>query len=286
MKSWRWVLVLSVVFLLGDRFFGGELLNMLSDSRFRYSRMYRGEAEAALLLVGNSRGLAFYQPYISTTSGKTTFNLSYNGLPVDLANILVQDYLDRYHTTERMVVDITMCDRQNDQLLAGFLAYAQSSERLDALIRHKLDWVWWAGRLSWLFRANNEVFQRGLYYRKRSDEDWLLDRVIQPAQADAWLANPIAIGADDYLVPKLGEMVAFAQRKGVEVYLVIGPYYPGYQVQRLDELKRAVEVQTGLQVYDYRSAIDNPQWFGDLSHLNKSGSRAYIDLLRKEGVLP
>jgi hypothetical protein len=286
MRHWRWVFVLVGVFLLGDRFLGGELLNVLSESRFRYSRMYRGEAEAALLLVGNSRGLAFYQPYISMTSGKTTFNMSYNGLPVDLANVLVQDYLDRYKTTERMLVDITMCDRQNDQLLAGFLAYGQFSERLDALIQRKLDWVWWAGRVSWLFRANNEVFQRGLYYRKQSDEDWLLDRVIQPAQADSWLSNPITIGPDDYLVPKLAEMVAFAQDKGIEVYLVIGPYYPGYQVQRLDALKQVVEERTGLPVYDYRSAIENPLWFGDLSHLNKSGSRAYIDLLRKDGVLP
>lgn len=286
MKKVLWIPALALVFFTGDRLAGSWLLEQIEQSQFRYSRLYRGEAAADILLVGNSRGLTFYQPYIETITGKSTFNLSYNGMPMDLAKVLVQDYLDKYPTPERMVVDITTCDRRNDQLLAGFVPYARYSDRLDTLIQSRMAWVWWSGRLSKLFCANNEVFQRALYYRNRSDEDWLLDRVINPELAREHLDNPPVINPNDYLITQLQEMVAYARAKGVPVELVIGPYYPGYAVQRLDDLKAAVERATGLTVRDYRAALTDPSGFGDLSHPNVAGSKVYLDMLRRDAVFP
>ena len=80
------------MFFTGDRFFAFILKKGVQQSQFRYSRMYRGEAEASILLMGNSRGLGFYQPYIEEVTGEETFNLSYNGMTMDVAAALISDY--------------------------------------------------------------------------------------------------------------------------------------------------------------------------------------------------
>ncbi|MBK8428879.1 MAG: hypothetical protein IPL27_24315 [Lewinellaceae bacterium] len=146
LKRTGWYIAFLIVLLAGDRTAGYLLQQQVAQSQFRYSRMYHGTAGADILLLGNSRGLTFYQPYIEEKTGLKTFNLSYNGLPMDVAKVLVQDYLERYPAPKRMLIDITGCDRTNDELMAGFLAYSGQSFRLDTLIHNKLEKVWWGGK--------------------------------------------------------------------------------------------------------------------------------------------
>lgn len=291
MKNIPVYLLLLVLFFAGDRLGGCMLQKKLDDSLFRYSRLYRGEAAADVLLLGNSRGLTFYQPRIEEVTGRSTFNLSYNGLPADLAKVLAEDYLDRYPAPQQLMIDITACDRMNDELIAGFLPYAGRSNRLDTLIRHRLPKVWWGGKVSEFFRFNNEIFQRALYYRKKTDTDWLLERVISEQLVKDATRHSYDVRDKDhhaYLVGQLAELTAYAQARQVPVVLVIGPYFPGFsaRVQHLDDLKMAVEHATGLQVHDYRDALNDPTAFGDFMHPNKKGAAAYIDLLKKDGLLP
>lgn len=286
MKPVLYLVAVLLLFFMGDRAVGAYLRNQTQKSQFRYSRLYNGRAGAEILLLGNSRGLTFFQPYIETASGKRTFNLSYNGLPMDLANVLTQDYLDRYPTPQVLVIDITLCDRENPELTNAFLTYADCSQRLDAFLKQQKPDLWWGGKVSHLMRYNNEVFQRALYYRNRSDADWLLDRVITDrlaAQVDS-----MSYGMTPALARPLCDLVAYARAKNVPVKLVIGPYFPGFskRVERLEDLKQYVEQQTGLPVHDYRNALTDPAVFGDLQHPNKKGSIQYIDILRKDGVLP
>ena len=284
MNHIRWYLLLLVVFFSGDRLGGYALQHLADQSRFRYTRLYAGEAAADILLLGNSRGLAFYQPYIEQITGKSTFNLSYNGLPMDAAAALVSDYLERYPAPKTLVIDITMCDRENDALLAGFLTYAQHSDRLNSLIRQKTPQVWWGGQVSRLFCFNHEIFQRALYYRTKSDTDWLLDRVIAPEAAVKSPENSYHLDLNPYLIQQLQAVAQKAREHGVQVELVIGPYFPGFQVNNLDSLKQAVEQATGLAVRNYQSSIGNPAFFGDFMHPNKGGSQAFIDMMRRDGV--
>lgn len=286
MKHLLWLLSFLLLLFAGDRLAGYFLQKQVEKSQFRYSRLYRGEAAADILLVGNSRGLTFYQPYIEQVTGKTTFNLSYNGLPMDLAKVLVHDYLDRYPAPQKMVVDITICDRPNDELLAGFLAYSGQSHALDTLIHSKLPKVWWGAKVSALFRCNNEIFQRALFHRNRTDKDWLLDRAISPTLAAEAGSHSYDLEIHPYLIRQLTETVAAAHAKGIQIELVVSPYFPDFQVKNLDALKTAVEQATDLPVRDYRGALTDPTDFGDFMHPNKKGSMAYIDLLKKDGVLP
>jgi hypothetical protein len=283
-----WYLALLVLVLAGDRLGGYLLKGMVEQSQFRYSRLYNGSAGADILLVGNSRGLTFYQPYIEEVTGKKTYNLSYNGLPMDAARVLVEDYLDHYPAPQLMVIDITTCDRVNDELVAGFLPYADYSRRLDHLIHRKLPKVWWGGQVSWLFRYNNELFQRAFFHHRRTDADWMLDRVISPDLAAAAGRNSYDLEIHPDLIGELKATVEAARARGVRVELVIGPYFPAFapNVKNLDRLKSEVETATGLPVRDYRQALSDPAAFGDFMHPNRVGSMRYIDLLRRDGLLP
>lgn len=286
MRKILWFPAFFALVFAGDRLGGWFLQQQVDDSQFRYSRMYRGEAGAEILLVGNSRGLTFFQPYIEQVTGKTTFNLSYNGLPADAAKVLVQDYLERYPAPLCMLVDITTCDRVNDELLTGFLTYTAHSQRLDTLIHSKQPKMWWGSQVSWLTRFNNEIFQRSQLHRSKSDEDWMLDRVISERLVAEVGQNQYPLDVHPYLVLQLKEIVAAARAKGVAVKLVISPYLPGFTVTNLDALKTAVEQATGLPIYDYRAALPDPTLFGDFMHPNKKGSLQYIDLLKRDSVLP
>ena len=293
MKNLIWIFAFLLLAFLGDRVAGYILKKQVAKSQFRYSRLYNDGAKSDLLFIGNSRGLMFYQPYIEKITQKETFNLSYNGMSADLANTLVQDYYDRYPAPSKMVVDITLCDRLNDQLISKFNCYNPYSKRLQGLIIDRKKNFYYGGEVSHLFRYNNEVFKRALFYKNKSDEDWLLDRVISEnfiKNAKNLEAYRLDYQADtlhpDYLLDELATMVKTAQAKGSEVHLVINPYFPAFaqSITNLDSLSQAVTAKTGLPVRDYSQAVQTTEGFGDYQHLNKNGARVYLDRLRKDGV--
>jgi hypothetical protein len=286
MKKVAWFVALFAIVFAGDRIFGSFLQKMTNESQFRYSRMYNGEAQADILLVGNSRGLSFFQPYIESVTGKSTFNLSYNGLPMDVAKVLVQDYLEKYKAPQTMIIDITSCDRENGALMTSFLSYSEHSMRLDTLIKSKKSDMWWGSKVSKLMRFNNEIFQRSLSYRNKSDEDWLLDRTISDRLVADAAKNNYPLDVHKYLVDQLKEMVLSAQAKGVDVKLVISPYFPAFTVTNLTRLKDTVSLVTNLPVSDYRNALEDKALFGDYMHPNKKGAIQYIDMMKRDTVLP
>lgn len=291
MKHLSWYILFIILLFTGDRVAGFLLQKQTDKSQFRYSRLYGNLGEADIVLLGNSRGLTFYQPYIEAITGLTTCNLSYNGLPMDAAKCLLLDYHDLKKSEgttkpETWLIDITICDRENDELLAGFLTYSHRSKHIDTLIHSKLLKVWWGGQVSWLFRYNNEIFQRALFYRNKSDKDWLLDRQIPASLAAEVDKHSYDLEIHPYLIQNLKETILLAQASNIRVELLIGPYFPGFQVKNLDALKSEVEKATGLPVRDYRAALPDPSDFGDFMHPNKKGSLKYLDLLKRDSVLP
>ncbi len=299
MKKIYWILALVALAFIGDRLGGLILKKAAEASQFRYSRLYNGSASAEILLVGNSRGLIFYQPYIEEITGKNTFNTSYNGMPIDLSRVFVDDYLQKYPKVEKMILDITMCDRINDQLIAGFNFYTPYSKRLSKLIEEKQETMYYGAQFSHLFRYNGEIFLRSLKYTVGGDdEDWLTDRVMNdyitqnvvkeaPYSLNYKNRNDKADTDSLYILDQLALLVANAKSKEIEVHLVINPYYPPFadKIINLDSMKMDVEKLTGLKVKDYSKAVTDPKAYSDYQHLNKYGSRLYLDLLKKDGIL-
>lgn len=289
MKNVYWIFAFLLLTFIGDRLGGYLLKTMVENSQFRYSRMYRGEANAGILLVGNSRGLSFYQPYMEEFTGMSTFNLSYRAMPMDLADVLVRDYFDIYDAPEYMLIDVTLCDRYNSQLIAGFNCYTPFSERLSNLIYQTSPKVQIGGKVSHLFRNNSEVFQRAFYYLNRSDEDWLLSREISNRmKSDVVSIDSPTVELVPEMIKVLADLVKDAQLKGVEVRLVVSPYYLPFaqKIVNLDEMIKRVEKETGLAVYDYSRSMAKDVEFGDYHHINVKGSKTFISLLKNDGVLP
>jgi len=283
-----WIPACLLLFFVGDRLGGFILSKISAESNFRYARLYQGKAEADILLLGNSRGLIFYQPYIEEKTGKRTLNLSYNSMPIDLGRVMVSDYLKNYKTPELLIIDVTMCDRHNEQLIAGFHTFSDYSEDLSNLIKEKSEKSWYAGKISNLYQYNSEVFQRTLYYLRKSDEDWLNDRIISPTmQANVTQDSAVELTIDDYLLTQLNDLVQLAESKGIKVELVANPYYPPYvkRMRTFYDFIGKINARTNKKVRDYSRALNAVNGFADYQHLNKEGSKKYIDLLMEDGVL-
>ena len=283
----------------GDRLAGYFLAKITDNSQFRYSRLYNSTEDADILFVGNSRGLTFFQPEAERLTKVKTMNLSYNGMPADLAKCLVMDYLDRHAPPKVMIVDVTMCDRENDVLKSGFNLYTPKSLRLDTLLRGMTTGgdkfagtkVVVGGNVSHLYRHNSEIFQRVLYHRNKTDEDWLIDRVINEKAATDTALSSYKVRMFPNMVVHFKEMIDYAKSKGVEVKLVINPYFPAFAESAemkdsfLIPLKTSVETATGLPVHDFSTALTELDEIGDLQHANKKGSIRYMNILLEKGIL-
>jgi len=279
-----WALALIILFFAGDRLFSKILAKGVEQSQFRYSRMYRGEAGASIILMGNSRGLGFYQPYIEELTGEATFNMSYNGMTMDVASVLISDYLEQYSNARLLVLDVTLCDRKSIPFVTGFSTYAPYSNRIQQLIYETNPIAYYALKISHLFRYNNEVYQRTLYYQNRSDEEWLLERNITETMVEEVATEKYRI--DLCLVEELKGIIDVAEAKGVKVKLVINPYYLPFAeiLEGLDHFKTQIETVTKHPVYDFSEVLSSDEHFGDYQHLNQAGSRAYVELLKDKGI--
>ena len=280
----------------GDRLAGYFLEKITDNSQFRYSRLYNSTEDADILFVGNSRGLTFFQPEAERLTRLKTVNLSYNGMPADLAKCLVMDYLDRHKPPKLMVVDVTLCDRENDILKASFNLYTSKSMRLDTLLRGMTTGgdnfagqkVVIGGNISHLYRYNSEVFQRVLYHRNKTDEDWLIDRVIgeQATKDTSFRSYQVRMFLN--MAAHLKEMIDYAKAKGVEVKLVVNPYFPQFAETIKDSfltpLKTHIETITSLPVNDFSTALSNVDEIGDYQHANKKGSIRYMNILLENGI--
>lgn len=295
-KRLTWLVLLLVFAFVGDRF-GGWILGKIRDnSQFRYSRLYTNRAKADILLVGNSRGLPLFQPYVEEATGKTTLNLSYNGLPNYLGVAFVLDYLDRYPAPDVIVYDVSICNGGNPPLLNGMAPYAEYSPRVDSLIQAVCDldtmktyYAAWSGQqVSHVYRYDSEVFLQILYYLTKTDKYWLVDRVIPDQmikEMDQFPVLPYDIWPS--MMDDLNQLVKAADSKGTKVKFILGPYFPGFAKAKVIDKQRLIDTTTlvtGLPVHDFSSSLTDPSFFADYQHPNKKGSKAYIQLLKENGI--
>ena len=89
------------------------------------------------------------------------------------------------------------------------------------------------------------------------------------------------------MVTHLKEMIEYAQNKGVEVKLVINPYFPAFAESVRDSfltpLKMYVESQTKMPIEDFSTVLTDREDIGDFQHANKKGSINYMRILMGAG---
>jgi hypothetical protein len=111
----------------------------------------------------------------------------------------------------------------------------------------------------------------------------------EPPYSIAWDADSLKYIAafEVTILPALKRILDLAKAKNVKVQLVVNPYYPPFadKMINLEDFISKVEKATGMKVHNFSKAIKEEMGFGDYQHLNKYGSRLYIDLLVQDGIL-
>jgi hypothetical protein len=284
MKKASWIIAFFVVVIAGDRLAGLFLQKQINASQFRYSRMYRGDAAADILVIGNSKGLNLFIPAIEKATSQKAFSLCYNGMPTVLASTLVQDYIDRYPKVKTVVVELCMVELAETELITEFNSYIKDSKRVDSLIKITNKQAWISSKISHLYRFNNEVFQRALYYRNRIDNDWTMDKTISSRMKQEAAKVSIDFTGDSLKLQRIKMIVDFCKERNIKVKLLITPFYPDVTLKNIETLKTRAQLITGLPVLDYSHSITRDEHFADFLHLNQNGSIEFVSLIANDGI--
>jgi hypothetical protein len=279
-RSLTWFAVLISVILGGDRALSWTLSRVLLRSQFRFSRLYRGGNNADVLILGDSRGVhSFYAPAIEELTGLRAFNASYNSMSMRIAEAVLLDYLDRNRAPKLAIIEVTSVAFKGE-LTSELRTYAEFSPRLSALYDEAHPSAAVAGRAFHLLNLNSGFYIEALHYMRRSDQDWINHSAMPPALRNAvpslWHL-PTRENLD-----ALNRMIQVLRRRGVEVRLVLAPYYPA--PANMAEFAQIVSRSSGLPVWNYSGAVRDPEEFTDTVHLNERGSRALLALMKRDGL--
>lgn len=280
-----WFAALLALVFAGDRVLGWALDQVLVRSQFRFSRLFRGGNDADIIILGDSRGVhSFYQPEIEKLTGLRTFNLSYNSMSTRIAEAVLRDYLDHNRAPRLVVIEAT-CTIPEGALAGELRTYASFSPRMAALYAEGHPDGARMGRLFHLFSLNSEFYLEALHYELKSDQDWINRSTIPPGlrnrQPGLWsLPRPDNLEA-------LNGIVTLLRQRGIEVRLVLAPYWPvpvniAAIANAIDVSLRRADPQ--LHVLNYAGAVSDPEEFADGVHLNERGSIALLQILQRDGV--
>jgi hypothetical protein len=285
----KFLAVSLLLTFLGDRFFAMGLERLALRSQFRFAKLYARSAQTDVLILGSSRGVnGFYAPAMKEALGVGVFNLAYNGMSAEVADLLFRDYLERNPAPRQLLVEVTNIGAQDD-LASELRLYRRLSERVRALDHQKYPEFAVASDFVHLLKFNNEFFLRSLYYLNRSDQNWINRRTITPELLEyARKLPPSEIRAFPASVEALGRTVRLARERGMEVTLVVSPYLLdfGSRISNLDSWLAKVREVAGsdVRVADYSRALPDTSHFADTHHLNERGSRALLARMIADGL--
>lgn len=279
-----WLLALAAVIVAGDHLLAAVLQELLVRSQFRFSRLYRGGERADILVLGDSRGVhSFYAPALEELTGLRVLNLSYNSMSPRIAEGVLLDYLE-HNRQPRLVIIEPTCAIVSGALTSELRTYASLSPRLAALYAEEHPYAAVAGRVFRLFPLNSELYLAALHYMRYSDQDWIFRTSMPPAlraiPRDRWPLVPIPDNVD-----ALARIAGMLRQRGIDVRLVVAPYAPAKVPANAREFADLLTRRTGTPVRNYAGALAGNDDFADTVHLNERGSRAFLQILRRDGVL-
>jgi hypothetical protein len=295
-KNFSWLIALILVTFIGDRTLGFALKKRAVKAPFRYSKLYYADSlDYKIVIAGNSRGNKFYAPELDKLTHKKTFNLSFDGLPIEYTSCLVMDYLDRHQAPELLIVEISSNICQVPALKTDFKAFYGDSKRLDSLIKAvSLPEDENAGlkmavgsQLSWLFRYNHSHFAARFFTHSPdpNDIEWAEKTSMDASTIDRIRFGYWNIPPTEEQIKAIIELVNYAQAKKVKIKLVIAPFLPAFAHEirqvSLTPLIQRIETTTTIKVADYSTLINDVSLFANSSHLNQRGSLKMMDTLNK-----
>jgi hypothetical protein len=291
-KNISWLIALFLTTFIGDRILGFALKKRAETAPFRYSKLYYTGSIYQVVVIGNSRGKAFYAPEMVPIINKSVLNLSYDALPADLAACLAMDYLEHHKPPDVLIVEISNGNNFWVKLKPAFKSYIGESARLDSLIWCiKSDDDPYLGiktaagaHLSWLFRYNSYFNAHFIKHtpdpnRAEQPETTTMDSSMI-ARTGLWNGAP-----QTEQVAALVKLVRFARLKNVKIRLLILPFFPEFanaiRPTFLAPLVQQIEQETDIKVDDFSTMFSDINLFANPPHLNRNGVVKMIDSLNK-----
>ena len=268
MKRWWWILASIALFFIGDRLGAALIGSLLDRSPQRFSRLYTGQFQGEIACLGNSRGVVdFHAPSIAEATGRTTVNLSHNGMTPKIARAIFADFLDHNPKPKLLVLEVSFVTGPTSK--GGVLEYMpffRHSDRLVKLARQYSREAVIAGEITRLYHFNSELTLRSLIYllRGQSDQGATMNASLSPELIEETKRlEPFPLKVDAQELEALVEIVDTARQAGIEVRLVFAPYLPAYadKMTDLDEVLAQIAQATGLQVFDFSRAVTDTNLF-------------------------
>ena len=286
-----WAVAIFVLVFCIDRVGAWGLSKLFLGTSSRHAELYRGGLQHDIVVVGNSRGVnGFFAPKISSVTGKSTFNISHNGMPACIVDTLVRDYVQMNESPKLVVIEISCVgSKERPSSIANYRPYLNFSERFETLFKDKVPVEYRRSQVSHLHRMSSELFFRSLAYLKRSDQNWINRRTINEAAIRRVEAgNPIELAMSKKQAELIGQLASDLNEQGIKVKLVLSPYLPQYlgKMTNLSDWIQQLEKYSGQEVFDYSGLPLIANGFADNVHLNPVGSELFLQKLIEDNVIP
>jgi len=279
------LIVLTIITLFScDKIISNFMSTIVKKSNFRYSKLYTNRAQSDILIVGNSRSLGLFVPYIQKQTNKKTFSLSYNSLTTELSLALLKDYYKKYNPPKLIIIEVSMRESK-PKLNSTFKIYKQFSDNISNVIKKTNESTYFYDNIFNIYRYNTELFQRTLYYINKSDINWINNRKINKYK----LAESIIPEKYNYtqkLLNDFKEIKTLCEAHGTKCVFLLMPYHPKYQMKytNLNDYIYDLESTLNTKIYDYRNVLKNNNYFADFIHINKDGAKQITKILYNDNV--
>jgi len=264
--------------------------DLVLKSNFRFSKMFKGSLKHNILVLGNSRGVNLIDiAEASHLTQSSIFNLSYNGLSMELIEAVLMDYLEHNEHPDLIIIEISSL-LQNTAAINDFKVYVNYSSRLRQLLKQYDPTGYYGCRLSHVFCFNSQMFLRSLYYLNKSDQQWLKPNAIGAELIRETQTMPLeAFRSKLKNVQALKRIIDITKKERINLSLILSPYLQSY-VTRIKNLPQWIKetsevVGEDVIIHDYSTALSDNSCFADRLHTNKKGTRHILDMLIRDGVI-
>ena len=219
-------------------------------------------------------------------------NLSYNGMSVDIAEVILVDFI-KFNNIPKVVILEISCIGYGNDLLSELRGYTNISSAIDNLDSQYNPFLNKLSKVFNLIRYNNEMFLRSLYYMKKSDQKWINNGYIDEKKALNWKPSKndkyYSHNINEKSVKSLNNIQRICIENKIELFLVITPYLPSYN-KYFSNLKRKwlsnlkANILYDSKIYDFSEALEENSFFADPLHINIDGSKAFSNVLKNSGI--
>jgi hypothetical protein len=279
------LLVMAMVFFAFDRLVGLGLGEVAESSHHRFARVYRGDHEPSILVLGHSRGVQIVSPdAVREVSGVPVYNLSANGMSTEIGEALLLDYAENGGKPKGIILEVSsICS--NNGLIRDLKIFSNRSPRLSAILERDEPKLAAATRLFHTFRYNGDLMPRILFHCFGDDQGLTNFYVAKPE-----FLGETPISAADWQIQEgnpaaVARIVSWARERNIPVRLVVGPFWPAAEVDATvsERVIAALGEVTDEKVWDYSASLADHRFFADHVHLNADGTMELHRVMLESG---